>query len=169
MRRGQRRLQTVREVPVRGALRRERLQIRQPQQPQLADLLRTEAEAVRLQEVQAEDRVVHVVVPATAVDPAAYALTPLGPQLQLDARLDGLGQIVRERQRVGLPQIAVDAVPRPVVALLDRFAEHVARDPAQPAPENAVRDVNTGRGHTSGLPNSRPSCLVLCRSRPRTT
>ncbi|GAA5012913.1 hypothetical protein GCM10023335_35310 [Streptomyces siamensis] len=40
-----------------------------------------------------------------------------------------------------------------MVALLDRLAEHVARDPAQPAPEDAVRELSAHRGHSSGLPN----------------
>jgi hypothetical protein len=77
-----------------GPLRGERLQIRQPQQPQVAHLLGAEAEAVGLQEVEAEDGVVDVVVPAAAVDAAAHARAPLGPRLEAVVLADGPGKVV---------------------------------------------------------------------------
>lgn len=154
VRRRERRFEPVGEVAVSGPFRRERLQVRQPQQPQVADLLGAEAEAVRLQQVQAEDRVVHVVVPAAAVDPAAHAAAPLRAQHGGLGRVGGLGEVVGQRQGRRPAQIAVDAVTGPHLALLDRLAEHVARDPAEPAAVDTVGEVPSGAlgVHDRGVP-----------------
>ncbi len=110
---------------------------------------------MRLQQVQAEDRVVHVVVAHAAVDPAAHAVPPLRAQYGGLGRVGGLGQVVGQGQRLGLAQIAVDALAGPHLALLDRFAEHVPRDPAEPAAVDAVGEGGGSgalAGHGWGLP-----------------
>ncbi|KUL67123.1 hypothetical protein ADL28_01635 [Streptomyces violaceusniger] len=113
--RAERRLHPGREVAVGGPLGGEGLQIRQPQQPHLADLLGGEAGAVGLQQVQTEDGVVHVVVTAAAVDPAADAALPLGAQRELHriGRRLQRGEVAGQRQGVGAAQIPVDAVAGP--------------------------------------------------------
>ncbi len=89
------------------------------------------------------------------MDPAAHTLAPLGPQRNRVVA-GGLGQVVGQGEGSGLSEVAVDAVACPELALLDRLAEHVARDAAQPAPEDAVgeRCVGVDESHGYGLPVS---------------
>jgi hypothetical protein len=147
---GGRRVKSVHQIPVGDAFGRVHLMERQTQQPALGHILRAKIGPVGLQQVQAENGVVDVIITPAAADTSPRGMRPVvAEHVPLRDRIRD-GDVVANRIGVGELEETPDALPRPDIPVLDRLAQHVPGDPAPPGTENPVVEVGDDRHGLGG-------------------
>ena len=135
-----RRLKAVDQIAVRGPLRRVRLGEGKVVQPLMTHLLGSEAGSVLLEDVQAEDRVVRVVVARHEPDVPAGRFGPAPVQCEAVGEGVEAREIVVDRVRVREVEVVPDALAAPSLHGFAKVATSASSEPGsfQPIAEGLL-------------------------------
>ncbi|UGT40725.1 hypothetical protein LTV02_32815 [Nocardia yamanashiensis] len=137
---------SVDEIAVGDALGGVRLQERETFQPEGRDIRHREIGAVLFEQVQAQHRVVEVVVARCAVDVAERGFRPGPMQSEVVGHGIAGGDVIAQGVGGGGFQIGADAVGCPDETVLQRLAERAADATAQPAAVDAIEQFRMPQG-----------------------